>query len=59
MLYKMINPEINSRSDTLAILEEGCLSIPDQTAEVERPAEVEVRYLDETGAHKALPQPGC
>jgi peptide deformylase len=35
-------------------LEEGCLSIPDQTADVERPAEVEVRYLDEAGEMQSL-----
>ena len=48
-LFKMINPEIIRESDARVILEEGCLSIPDQTADVERPAEVEVRYLDEVG----------
>jgi peptide deformylase len=39
-LFKMVNPEIVGRSDARAILEEGCLSIPDHTADVERPAEV-------------------
>ena len=53
-LFKMINPEIIRESDTRAILEEGCLSIPDQTADVERPAEVEVRYLDEAGEMQSL-----
>ena len=53
-LFKMINPEIISESDARAILEEGCLSIPDQTADVERPAEVEVRYLDEAGEMQSL-----
>ena len=48
-LIKMINPKIISKSDARAVLEEGCLSIPDQTADVERPAEVEVQYLDENG----------
>ncbi|MGB1923874.1 MAG: peptide deformylase, partial [Candidatus Puniceispirillaceae bacterium] len=37
-----------------AVLEEGCLSIPDQTADVERPAEVSVRYLDENGAAQTM-----
>ena len=32
-LYKMINPEIVDASEESAILEEGCLSIPNQTAE--------------------------
>ncbi|MFZ8992067.1 MAG: peptide deformylase [Candidatus Puniceispirillaceae bacterium] len=53
-LFKMINPEIISQSDARSVLEEGCLSIPDQTADVERPAEVEVRYLDENGTSQSL-----
>ncbi|MEF2551937.1 peptide deformylase [Aurantimonas sp. A2-1-M11] len=40
-----LNPEILGTSDTLSTYEEGCLSIPDYYAEVERPAEVTVRYL--------------
>ena len=53
-LFKMINPEIISRSDELAVLEEGCLSIPDQTADVERPASVEVKYTDIAGGEQRL-----
>ena len=53
-LFKMINPEIISQSDARSVLEEGCLSIPDQTADVERPADVEVRYLDENGTSQSL-----
>ncbi len=53
-LRKMVNPEIVSASDTRSIVEEGCLSIPDQTADVERPAEVKVRYLDENGDSQSL-----
>ena len=53
-LFKMINPEIINRSDELAVLEEGCLSIPDQTADVERPAVVEVKYTDIVGDEKRL-----
>ena len=40
-----LNPEIVSRSDERSLYEEGCLSIPDYYAEVERPASVVVRYL--------------
>ena len=40
-----INPEILDRSDATNVYEEGCLSIPDYYAEVERPAEVTARYL--------------
>ena len=57
-LYKMVNPEIFALSDEQAVLEEGCLSIPDQTAEVTRPAEVSIRYLDETGTSQTLTADG-
>ncbi len=46
---KFINPEIVWASDEVRPWEEGCLSLPDQFAEVERPVEVKVRYLDENG----------
>jgi peptide deformylase len=46
----LMNPEITWASDTLNTYEEGCLSIPDQYAEVTRPAEVRVRWLDLDGA---------
>jgi len=45
----MINPEILWRSDDLARYEEGCLSLPEHYAEVERPARIRFRYLDENG----------
>ena len=45
-----LNPEIVSRSDERSLYEEGCLSIPDYYAEVERPATVIVRYLGLAGA---------
>ena len=57
-LYKMVNPEIISLSEEEAVLEEGCLSIPEQTAEVKRPAEVSIRYLDETGITQTLSADG-
>ena len=40
-----LNPEILSSADERSTYEEGCLSIPDYYAEVERPATVTVRYL--------------
>jgi peptide deformylase len=43
----MANPEIVWHSDELALYEEGCLSLPEQYADVERPARIRVRYLDE------------
>ena len=57
-LYKMVNPEIITLSEKYSVLEEGCLSIPDQTAEVKRPAEVSIRYLDEKGATQTLTADG-
>lgn len=40
----MIDPEIVGTSEALNVYEEGCLSIPDQYAEVTRPAEVRMRW---------------
>ena len=45
-----INPEFYDPSEDLSVYNEGCLSVPDQYAEVERPALVHCRWLDETGA---------
>jgi len=45
-----INPEILWESENLSTYNEGCLSIPEQYAEVRRPDRVRVRWLDETGA---------
>ena len=44
-----INPEIVWRSEEKEICEEGCLSVPEMRAEVERPASVKVQYLDYHG----------
>ncbi|WP_323763615.1 peptide deformylase [Marinovum sp.] len=48
----MFNPEIIAASEDLNVYEEGCLSIPEQFAEVTRPAEVRVRWLDRDGTLK-------
>lgn len=48
--HAYINPEILSVSDELSVYNEGCLSIPEQYAEVTRPAACRVRWLDENGA---------
>lgn len=45
----MINPEVISFGDETVVTEEGCLSIPDLYYEVERPADITVRYLDQDG----------
>jgi peptide deformylase len=44
-----INPEILWASDEKATYEEGCLSIPEFYGDVERPAQVKVKYLDLEG----------
>lgn len=41
----MANPEIIWKSEEPSVMEEGCLSIPGQFAEVQRPAKVRVKYL--------------
>ncbi len=45
----MFNPEVIESSDALNTYEEGCLSLPDQYADVQRPAEVRVRWIDRDG----------
>ena len=49
-----INPEVTWRSDERATYEEGCLSIPEYYAEVERPASVRARYLDRQGKKQEI-----
>src|SRR6267143_419388 len=44
-----INPEITWSSEEKSLYEEGCLSIPDVHEDVERPAQVKIRYLDLEG----------
>lgn len=53
-----INPEILQSSDDRSVYEEGCLSIPDYYAEVERPARVTVRYVDLDGKERMLEAEG-
>ena len=44
-----INPELYDPSEEHSVYNEGCLSVPDQFAEVERPAIVHARWLDADG----------
>ncbi|HAY48282.1 MULTISPECIES: peptide deformylase [Thalassospira] len=55
---KLINPEIIWESEDTSVYQEGCLSIPEQYADVERPAEVGVRYLDENGKEHEIEADG-
>ncbi len=54
----MINPEIVGFSDEPSTYEEGCLSIPDYYAEVERPAGCVVKYFDRDGKEQVLKAEG-
>lgn len=54
----VINPEIVSASDARSVYEEGCLSIPDYYAEVERPAEVTVKFIDRDGKEQTVTADG-
>ena len=49
-----INPEILWTSEEKAIYEEGCLSIPEYYSDVERPAQVKVKYLDHEGEPREI-----
>lgn len=57
-LYMMANPVIEWVSDEWGLYKEGCLSLPDQYAEVERPAQVRVRYINEHNQEKTLTAEG-
>ena len=47
-----VNPVIEHTSDDLNFYNEGCLSVPEQYAEIERPKRCRVRYLDYDGAEQ-------
>ncbi|MBM3571765.1 MAG: peptide deformylase [Alphaproteobacteria bacterium] len=55
---RMANPEIVWASDEGASYEEGCLSLPEHYADVVRPAEVRVRYLDHDGEQREMAADG-
>jgi peptide deformylase len=54
----MFNPEIVASSDETSVYEEGCLSIPETFADVTRPAEVTVRWMDRTATPRRKPSTG-
>ena len=49
-----VNPIITNQSIKLNTYEEGCLSVPEQFAEIDRPSECDVEYLDYNGEKKFL-----
>ncbi len=52
--FFLVNPEIISKSKNTSTYEEGCLSLPGYFAEVERPAECLVKYIDYFGKKKEI-----
>lgn len=55
---RMANPELVWESDDWSVYEEGCLSLPEHYAEVERPERIRVKYLDETNTERELEAEG-
>ena len=53
-----VNPIIKNKNKEKAKYEEGCLSVPDQFAEIERPNSCEVEYLDYEGKKQLLKADG-
>ena len=53
-----VNPEIKNRNELKSTYEEGCLSVPNQFAEIDRPSKCEVEYLDYNGDKKTLKAEG-
>ena len=53
-----VNPKIIQNSDNNATYEEGCLSVPNQFAEIDRPKKCDVDYLDYNGEKKTLKAKG-
>ena len=53
-----VNPIIKNKNEEKAKYEEGCLSVPDQFAEIERPNSCEVEYLDYNGKKQLLKAQG-
>ena len=53
-----VNPVIKNRDNLKSTYEEGCLSVPNQFAEIDRPKNCEVEYLDYNGEKKLLKAEG-
>ncbi|MEW5424420.1 peptide deformylase [Amorphus sp. 3PC139-8] len=54
----LVNPEITWQSEEMSVHNEGCLSIPEYYEEVERPAQVSIRYLDREGRTQVIDADG-
>jgi len=54
----LINPEVMERSKNNSTYEEGCLSVPGQFAEIDRPEKCHIKYLDYNGEKKEIKAEG-
>lgn len=55
---RLVDPEITWRSEEEVVMEEGCLSLPEQFAELGRPAAIRLSYRDEAGTPRTLEADG-
>jgi peptide deformylase len=55
---RLANPEVLWHSDDAVLGEEGCLSLPEQYADVKRPSRIRVRYLDHENEIRELEADG-
>ena len=53
-----INPEITWTSEDMAVYNEGCLSVPEQYADIERPAQCKIKYQDQDGVEHNITADG-
>ena len=53
-----VNPELISKSENNSSYEEGCLSVPGQFAEIDRPSKCHIKYLDYYGELKEIKAEG-
>ena len=53
-----VNPKIKNKDSLKSTYEEGCLSVPNQFAEIDRPKKCDIEYLDYNGKKKLLKAEG-
>ena len=53
-----VNPVIKNKNSEYSTYEEGCLSVPNQFAEIDRPSTCEIEFLDYSGSKKILKASG-
>ena len=53
-----VNPIIKNKDTSTSTYEEGCLSVPNQFAEIDRPSKCEIEYMDFNGEKKILKAEG-